>query len=81
MFSIKKFNCTASAQPLASSETVVGFPAGKDNGLLGWTVVDSAGSAVLGSWLMVAKLKGRQVKVIIGVGLLVIAANMLRGLL
>ncbi|HSQ74840.1 MAG TPA: hypothetical protein VLT13_04755, partial [Bacteroidota bacterium] len=55
--------------------------AGMDYGLLGWTAAGSAGGALLGSWLMVEKLKGRQVKVIIGVVLLVIAANMVRGLL
>ena len=55
--------------------------AGMDYGLLGCTAAGSAGGAALGSWLMVAKLKGRQVKVIIGVVLLVIAANMIRGLL
>jgi hypothetical protein len=54
--------------------------AGMDYGLLGWTVAGSAGGAALGSWLMVDKLKGRQVKVIIGLVLLAIAANMVRGL-
>jgi uncharacterized membrane protein YfcA len=54
--------------------------AGMDYGLLGWTAAGSAGGAALGSWLMVDKLRGRQVKVIIGLVLLGIAANMVRGL-
>jgi len=55
--------------------------AGMDYGLLGWTAAGSALGAALGSWLMVDKLKGRQVKVIIGLVLLGIAANMVRGLI
>jgi len=53
---------------------------GMDYSLLGWTVAGSAGGAALGSWLLVEKLKGRQVKLIIGLVLLAIAANMVRGL-
>jgi uncharacterized protein len=44
--------------------------------LLGWTVAGSAGGALLGSWLMTDRLQGRQVKTIIGVVHLVIAAKM-----
>ena len=83
-FDPKKASATTSFVVILSSLT--GFLghaslSGMDYGLLGWTVVGSAGGAALGSWLMVAKLKGRQVKIIIGVVLLVIAANMIRGLL
>ena len=83
-FDPKKASATTSFIVIFSSLT--GFlghmsMAGMDNGLLAWTVAGSAGGAAIGSWLMVAKLKGRQVKVIIGVVLLVIAVNMLRGLL
>jgi hypothetical protein len=55
--------------------------AGMDHGLLAWTAAGSAGGAALGSWLMVDRLKGHQVKVIIGLVLLGIAAYMARGLL
>lgn len=83
-FDPKKASATTSFVVIFSSLT--GFLghislAGMDYGLLGWTVAGSAGGAVLGSWLMVAKLKGRQVKILIGIVLLLIAANMLRGLL
>jgi len=83
-FDPKKASATTSFVVIFSSLT--GFlghasMAGMDSGLLAWTVAGSAGGAAIGSWLMVAKLKGRQVKVIIGVVLLVIAANMIRGLL
>jgi uncharacterized membrane protein YfcA len=44
--------------------------------LLSWTVAGSAGGALLGSWLMTERLKGRQVKTIIGLVLLAIAAKM-----
>jgi len=54
--------------------------AGMDSSLLGWTAAGSAAGAVLGSWLMTDKLKGRQVKVLIGVVLLAIAAKMVWGL-
>jgi len=82
-FDPKKASATTSFVVIFSSLT--GFlghasMAGMDSGLLVWTVAGSAGGAAIGSWLMVAKLKGRQVKVIIGVVLLVIAANMIRGL-
>jgi len=83
-FDPKKASATTSFVVIFSSLT--GFlghasMAGMDSGLLAWTVAGSAGGAAIGSWLMVAKLKGRQVKLIIGVVLLVIAANMIRGLL
>ena len=83
-FDPKKASATTSFVVIFSSLT--GFlghasMAGMDSSLLAWTVAGSAGGAAIGSWLMVAKLKGRQVKLIIGVVLLVIAANMIRGLL
>ena len=83
-FDPKKASATTSFVVIFSSLT--GFlghasMAGMDSGLLAWTVAGSAGGAAIGSWLMVAKLKGRQVKLIIGVVLLLIAANMMRGLL
>ena len=82
-FDPKKASATTSFVVIFSSLT--GFLghmslSGVDYGLLGWTVAGSAGGAALGSWLMVDKLKGRQVKLIIGVVLLGIAANMVRGL-
>ena len=82
-FDPKKASATTSFIVIFSSLT--GFfghmsLSGVDYGLLGWTVAGSAGGAALGSWLMVDKLKGRQVKLIIGVVLLGIAANMVRGL-
>ena len=82
-FDPKKASATTSFVVIFSSLT--GFLghmslAGMDYGLLGWTVAGSAGGAAVGSWLMVDKLKGRQVKLIIGVVLLGIAANMVRGL-
>jgi uncharacterized protein len=55
--------------------------AGMSYPLLGWTAAGSAAGAVLGSWLMTDKLKGRQVKLLIGVVLLGIAAKMAWGLL
>ena len=83
-FDPKKASATTSFVVIFSSLT--GFLghlslAGMDYGLMGWTVVGSVGGAALGSWLMVEKLKGRQVKVIIGWVLLGIAANMVRGLI
>ncbi len=55
---------------------------GSINGpLLALTALGSAGGAVLGSWLMTDKLKSRQVKLVIGVILVVIAAKMMWGLL
>jgi uncharacterized protein len=54
--------------------------AGMDAELLAWTAAGSAGGALLGSWLMLDKLKGRQVKVLIGVVLLAIAGKMAWGL-
>lgn len=50
--------------------------AGMNGALLGWTAAGSAAGALLGSWLMTDKLKGRQVKTLIGVVLLGIAAKM-----
>ena len=52
-----------------------------DRPLLVWTAIGSAGGAALGSWLMSDRLKGRQVKVLIGIVLLAIAAKMAWGLL
>jgi len=82
-FDPKKASATTSFVVIFSSLT--GFLghlslSGMDYGLLGWTVAGSAGGAALGSWLMVDKLKGRQVKLIIGLVLIAIAANMVRGL-
>jgi len=54
--------------------------AGMNYTLIGWTAAGSAAGAVLGSWLMTDKLKGRQVKMLIGVVLLAIAAKMVWGL-
>ena len=54
--------------------------AGMSYTLLGWTAGGSAAGAILGSWLMTDKLKGRQVKLLIGVVLLGIAAKMAWGL-
>jgi uncharacterized membrane protein YfcA len=48
--------------------------------LLGLTGLGSALGAIIGAWLMTEKLKGKQVKVIIGVVLLGIAAKMIWGL-
>ena len=83
-FDPKKASATTSFVVIFSSLT--GFLghlslAGMDYGLLGWTAAGSALGAALGSWLMVDKLKGRQVKVIIGLVLLAIAANMVRALI
>lgn len=47
-----------------------------DTALLAYTAIGSAGGAVIGSWLMTDKLKRNQVKIIIGVVLLGIAAKM-----
>jgi hypothetical protein len=55
--------------------------AGMNYTLLGWTAAGSAGGAVLGSWLMTDKLKGRQVKVLIGLVMIAIAVKMAWGLL
>ncbi len=55
--------------------------AGIDAPLLGATTVAAASGAALGSWLMTDRLKGRQVKVIIGIVLMVIAAKLAWGLL
>jgi uncharacterized membrane protein YfcA len=55
--------------------------AGMDYALLGWTAAGSAAGAALGSWLMTDKLKGRQVKLLIGVVLLGIAVKMAWGLM
>ncbi len=50
-------------------------------GLLGLTAAGSAFGAIVGSWLMTEKLKQKQVKIIIGVVLLGIAAKMIWTLL
>jgi len=55
--------------------------AGMDYPLLGWTALGSAGGAVLGSWLMSDRMKGRQVKILIGLVLIAIALKMVWGLL
>jgi len=47
-----------------------------DGRLLAITAIGSAGGALLGSWLMTDKLKSRQVKIIIGMILLLIAVHM-----
>ncbi|GAB4336955.1 MAG: sulfite exporter TauE/SafE family protein [Desulfobulbaceae bacterium] len=52
-----------------------------DPGLLGFTAAGSALGAVAGSWLMTEKLKQKQVKMIIGIVLLGIAAKMIWNLL
>ncbi len=83
-FDPKKASATTSFVVIFSS--LAGFLghlslSGMGTGLLIWTVAGSAGGAALGSWLMVDKLKGRQVKLIIGLVLLAIAGNMVRGLL
>jgi len=55
--------------------------AGMNYPLLGWTALGSAGGAFLGSWLMSERLKGRQIKMLIGLVLLAIALKMAWGLL
>jgi hypothetical protein len=75
----KKASATTSFVVIFSSLT--GFLghwtlAGIDPALLAWTTAGSAGGALVGSWLMVDKLKGRQVKVLIGLVLLAIAGKM-----
>ncbi|MBK7770993.1 MAG: sulfite exporter TauE/SafE family protein [bacterium] len=55
--------------------------AGMDGPLLGWTASGSMAGAALGSWLMSDRLRGPQVKLIIGVVLIVIALKMAVGLL
>lgn len=52
-----------------------------DPGLLGFTATGSALGAVAGSWLMTEKLKQKQVKMIIGIVLLGIAAKMIWNLI
>jgi hypothetical protein len=52
-----------------------------DNGLLATTAVASALGAAVGAWLMTKKLQNSQVKLLIGVVLLVIAAKIAWGLL
>lgn len=54
--------------------------AGMSAPLLGWTALGAAGGASLGARLMSDRLKGRQVKVIIGFVLLAVAAKMAWGL-
>ena len=55
--------------------------AGMNYPLLGWTALGSAGGAALGSRLMSDRLKGRQVKLLIGLVLIAIALKMAWGLL
>jgi len=50
--------------------------AGMSYSLLGLTAIGSAAGAVLGSWLMTDKLQSRQVKLLIGMILIAIAAKM-----
>ena len=83
-FDPKKASASTSFVVIFSS--VAGFlghisVAGMSYSLLGWTTAGSAAGAVLGSWLMTDKLKGRQVKILIGLALLAIAAKMVWGLL
>jgi uncharacterized membrane protein YfcA len=54
---------------------------GMDYRLLALTAIGSAAGAALGSYLMSDKLKGRQVKIIIGLVLIGIAVKMIWGLL
>ena len=54
--------------------------AGMSGPLLGWTALGAACGAALGARLMSDRLKGRQVKVIIGIVLLAVAAKMAWGL-
>jgi uncharacterized membrane protein YfcA len=54
--------------------------AGMDYKLLVWTAAGAAAGAMLGSWLMTDKLKGRQVKMLIGGVLIAIALKMAWGL-
>lgn len=49
--------------------------------LLGFTALGSALGAVVGAWLMTEKLKQKQIKTIIGIALLIIAAKMIWQLL
>lgn len=82
-FEPKKASASASFVVIFSSLT--GFLgqaslAGMNYPLLGWTAVGSVSGAVLGSWLMTDKLKGRQVKVLIGLVLIAIAVKMAWGL-
>ena len=83
-FNPKKASATTSFVVIFSS--FAGFLghvslAGVDYPLLGWTAAGSALGAVIGSWLMTDKLKGRQVKMLIGMVLIGIAAKMIWGLL
>jgi hypothetical protein len=80
----KKASATTSFVVIFSSLT--GFLghatlAGTDYRLLAWTGVGSMTGAALGAWLMSAKLQSRQVKALIGIVLLAIAARMIWGLL
>jgi len=83
-FDPKKASASTSFVVIFSS--VAGFlghisVAGMSYSLLGWTTAGSAAGAVLGSWLMTDKLNRRQVKTLIGLVLLAIAAKMVWGLL
>ena len=80
----KKASATSSFVVIFSSLT--GFLGhatlgGIDYPLLAWTGAGSIGGAALGAWLMSAKLQGRQVKVLIGIVLLAVAARMVWSLL
>lgn len=55
--------------------------AGISYSLLGWTAAGSMAGALLGSWLMTEKLQGKQVKIVIGIVLLVLATKMIWDLL
>lgn len=50
---------------------------GMDYPLLAWTASGAAAGALLGSWLMTDKLRGQQVKTLIGVVLLTVATKMI----
>ena len=54
--------------------------AGMDGALLGWTAAGSMAGAVMGAWLMTSRLRGPQVKKIIGVVLVAVAVKMIVGL-
>lgn len=83
-FNPKKASATTSFIVIFSS--LSGFLGHMTLGSINWQLlvfaaVGSAGGAVLGSWMMTDKLKSGQVKTIIGVILLLIAAKMIWNLL
>ena len=83
-FDPKKASATTSFVVIfASFSGFLGHAAlsGVNYSLLGFTVLGSVAGAALGSYLMSDKLKGRQVKIIIGLVLIGIAMKMVWGLL